>query len=64
MKKLYLSMMAGLITTCLYADPVDLQQAKAIAAGFMANGQQPTLVNSNALTRNGKSLALALRRPK
>lgn len=48
-------MMAGLITTCLYADPVDLQQAKAIAAGFMANGQQPTLVNSNALTRNGKS---------
>ena len=35
-------MMAGLITTCLYADPVDLQQAKAIAAVFMANGQQPS----------------------
>lgn len=46
-------MMAGLITTCLYADPIDLQKARSIAAGFMVNGQEPALVNSQALTRNG-----------
>lgn len=53
MKKLYISMMAGLITSSLYADPIDLQKAKSIAAGFMADGQTPTLVNNYALTRNG-----------
>ena len=47
-----------LVCTCVWADPIDVEQAKQIAAGWMSNGNQPKLVK-RAVRNEAKARKLA-----
>ena len=47
-----------MVGTCVWADPIDLEQAKQIAAGWMTNGNQPMLVK-RAVRNEAKARKLA-----